>query len=76
MKIKVFAILKEFYEEDFTVENFSSIEQLKFFLIEQNPQASDILNKSRFAINNKFVTSDTPINYGDTIYIMPHSSGG
>lgn len=76
MNIKVFAILKEFFEEDLQVEELATIADLKNHLILMNPQALPILENCRFAINHTFVPLDTNINQHDTIYIMPPSSGG
>ena len=76
IKVQVFAVLKEFYDENFAVGDLQSIDHLKAHLIALKPEALNILNKSRFAINNKFVNNNTKINYGDTIYVMPPSSGG
>lgn len=77
MKIQTFAILKDYFSPEFEiVENFKLVADFKAFLIQQNPIAEEILNISRFAVNDTFVDLDFEINHNDTISIIPPSSGG
>jgi molybdopterin synthase sulfur carrier subunit len=77
MKIKTFAILKDYFSPEFEiVENFKLVSDFKAFLIQQNPAAKEILNISRFAVNDTFVKDDFEIKENDTISIIPPSSGG
>lgn len=77
MKIQVYAKLKDYFEKEFTLQqSFSDINSLKSFLINQNPQAENVLNISRFAVDNEFVENDYSLNQNDSISIMPPSSGG
>ena len=77
MTIQTFAALKDYFSNPYQVlENFSLIAELKTFLIQQNPEAENMLNLSRFAVNDTFVDLDFEINKNDIISIIPPSSGG
>ncbi len=77
MTIQTFAVLKDYFSNHFqVVEKLNLISDLKYFLIKQNPDAENILNLSRFAVNNTLVNLDFEIKYDDTICIIPPSSGG
>lgn len=77
MNIQTFAALKDYFSANFNVtENLHHISDLKTFLIQQNPAAQEILNISRFAVNDIFVDLDFEIKQHDTICIIPPSSGG
>ncbi|MET4082654.1 molybdopterin converting factor small subunit [Pedobacter sp. UYP30] len=77
MKIKIYAMLKEYFADE--IECMSSLETigaLKLELIARNPSAKEILDISRFAVNNTFVALDYPLHSGDFIDVIPPSSGG
>lgn len=77
MKIEVYAVLKDYFEKEFTLQqSFNDINDLKSFLIDKNPKAEKALNISRFAVDNEFVENDYILNENDSISIMPPSSGG
>ncbi|HEY0054093.1 MAG TPA: MoaD/ThiS family protein [Pedobacter sp.] len=77
MKIQVYAVLKDYFEREFTLQQpFETIDTLKGFLIEKNPKAENILNISRFAVDNEIVENDYILNENDNISILPPSSGG
>ena len=77
MKIQVYAVLKDYFEKEFTLQqSFDTINSLKSFLIDKNPKAENVLNSSRFAVDNEFVENDYSLNENDSISIMPPSSGG
>lgn len=77
MKIEVYAILKEHFEKEFTLEQpLDSINDLRGFLINKNPEATGVLNISRFAVDNEFVDNNYRLKENDHISIMPPSSGG
>ena len=77
MKIQVYAILKDYFEKEFTLQqSFSDINALRAFLINKNPKAENVLNISCFAVDNEFVENDYNPNENDHISIMPPSSGG
>jgi molybdopterin synthase sulfur carrier subunit len=77
MKIQTFAVLKDHFSAEFEIdEEFENIAAIKSYLIQQNPSAQDVLNISRFAVNNTFVDLDFKIKTNDNICIIPPSSGG
>jgi molybdopterin synthase sulfur carrier subunit len=77
MKIQVYAVLKDYFEKEFTLsQSFETVNALKSFLISQNPKAENILNISRFAVDNEIVENDFSLNSHDNISILPPSSGG
>ncbi|TAH03373.1 MAG: MoaD/ThiS family protein [Sphingobacteriales bacterium] len=77
MTIQTFAALKDYFSTPYEVlENLSLISDLKTYLIQQNSDAENILNLSRFAVNDTFVDLDFEIKKNDTICIIPPSSGG
>jgi molybdopterin converting factor small subunit len=70
-------VLKDYFEKEFTLQqSFETVDTLKSFLISQNPNAENILNISRFAVNNEIVENDFILNEHDNISILPPSSGG
>ena len=77
MKIKVYAVLKEYFKPEFELkEGMLSLADLKEELIKLNPDAVKLINLSRFAINDTFINPDHHF-YGDeNISIIPPSSGG
>jgi molybdopterin synthase sulfur carrier subunit len=76
MRIKVFAILKEYLEEDFEIPHVDTVEQLKQRLQSENPRVAAILPSCKFAIGSSFINEQTVLNEHDTIFIIPPSSGG
>ena len=77
MKVNVYAILKEHFEPSFTVtEEISSVAQLRLKLAEMQPEAKDILQASRFAVNNEFIDNDFKLSVHDNIAVLPPASGG
>lgn len=77
MKVTVYAVLKDYFDPSFTVEDKpSSIKELKLKLEQIKPQAATVLNASRFAVNDEFVNMDFKIKEDDDIAILPPASGG
>jgi sulfur-carrier protein len=77
MTIQVYAILKDYFDAAFTVdETVANIEGLGNILIERNPAAKDILAGCRFAVNDTFVDEQFQLQPNDSIHIIPPSSGG
>ncbi|MCU7550777.1 MoaD/ThiS family protein [Chitinophagaceae bacterium LB-8] len=77
MKVQVFAGLKEYFEPTFELEkDVQSIDGLKRQLIRLRPSSAALLESCRFAVNDDFVDVDYELNEGDTIVILPPSSGG
>jgi sulfur-carrier protein len=78
MKIHVFAILKDFYSENFEIDgsDIKSIEDLKHALSNINKSATTVLEACRFAVNEEFVNGSYQLNENEHVYIIPPSSGG
>ena len=77
MKIIIYAVLKDFFPPQADVESSANtIRALKEELISINPSAQAILNISRFAVDDTFVSLDYPLNGDENISIIPPSSGG
>ena len=77
MRVTVYAVLKDYFDSSFNVnENISSVEELKNKLEQIKPQSAAVLNASRFAVNDEFVNLDFKIKEDDSISILPPASGG
>jgi len=77
MTIQVYAILKDYFNKEFTVdETAGNIEALNNILIERNPAAAAILSGCRYAVNDSFVDNHFQLQPNDSIHIIPPSSGG
>ena len=77
MRVTVYAVLKDYFDSSFNLEeNLSSVEELKNKLEQIKPQSASVLNASRFAVNDEFVNLDFKIKEDDSISILPPSSGG
>jgi sulfur-carrier protein len=76
MKVTVYAVLKDYFDPSFDIENISSIEELKRKLEEVRPSAAPVLQACRFAVNDEFVNLDFKIKEDDNISILPPASGG
>jgi len=77
MRVTVYAILKDYFDSSFNLEeNISSVEELKNKLAQIKPQSAAVLNACRFAVNDEFVNLDFKIKEDDSISILPPASGG
>ena len=77
MRVTVYAVLKDYFDSSFIVEEkLSSIKELKNKLEQTKPQAAPVLNACRFAVNDEFVNLEFKIKADDSISIIPPSSGG
>ena len=76
MKVEVYAVLKEYFEPQFTISSIDSVSELKQQLIQQNPGAENILKACRFAVNNEFVLEEYKLQEHDTVAVLPPASGG
>jgi sulfur-carrier protein len=77
MRIQVFAVLKDHFEKEFEVHtNVADADALRNLLIQLKPEAQNILNSCRFAVNDEFVEMNFKLKSNDTIVILPPSSGG
>ena len=77
MRVTVYAILKDYFDSSFNLEEkFSSVEELKNKLVQIKPHSAAVLNACRFAVNDEFVNLDFKIKEDDSISILPPASGG
>jgi molybdopterin converting factor small subunit len=77
MKVNVFAILKDYFDPSFNVnEKLVSIKEVKNKLVQINPQSENILKVCRFAVNDELVSEDHKISDHDVISVLPPASGG
>ncbi len=77
MRVTVYAVLKDYFDSSFIVEEkLSSVEELKNKLEQIKPQSAAVLKACRFAVNDEFVNLDFKIKEDDSISILPPASGG
>ena len=76
MKVTVYAVLKDYFEQSFDIDKVFSVQELKKKLEEIKPSAAPVLNACRFAVNDEFVDLDFKIKEDDSISILPPASGG
>jgi molybdopterin synthase sulfur carrier subunit len=77
MEIEVFAVLKEYFDKQFSVSaSIENIASLKQHLQELNPEAKSVLKSCRFAVDDEFVNDTYTLKENDSISIIPPSSGG
>lgn len=78
MKVQVYAMLKDYFNEEMTLdsEDLCSATDLMNKLSVINPEAAGLLKRCRIAVDMKFVSGDYKLNTHDTISIIPPSSGG
>ena len=77
MRVQVFAALKDFFDKEFeTNDNIETLADLRRHLVVSKPEAENILNNCRFAVEEEFVELNYKLKPHDTIAIIPPSSGG
>ncbi|MEJ7768480.1 MAG: MoaD/ThiS family protein [Chitinophagaceae bacterium] len=77
MKVQVFAVLKDYFEKEFLLEDYvGNTKALKESLLRLNPAASGILEICRFAVNDEFIDDQYQFSLNDSIFIIPPASGG
>ena len=77
MKIEVYAVLKDYFDKEFSIDApISNVAELKEMLIHQNADAINVLKLCRFAVNDEFVQDNYELKPDDNIHIIPPSSGG
>ncbi|MBX9852106.1 MAG: MoaD/ThiS family protein [Cytophagaceae bacterium] len=78
VNIIVFGILKDFFSSGVELEINESdtilqvINQLRDF----KKESADVLSRCRFAVHENFIDKDYLLKNGETIFIIPPSSGG
>ncbi|TCC84617.1 MoaD/ThiS family protein [Pedobacter hiemivivus] len=77
MRIQVFAILKDFFKKEFELKvALHTIADLRTHLSLLNPNATPVLNRCRFAVQDEFVTDEYTLTGNEHVVIIPPSSGG
>lgn len=77
MVLQFYAGLKDYFPPQLEIENsFSSVSELKSFLKIQKPEASKLLEASRFASGSEILISEIPSSHELIIAVLPPSSGG
>ncbi|MEM7593481.1 MAG: MoaD/ThiS family protein [Cyanobacteria bacterium P01_A01_bin.83] len=79
IKVKLFAIYQEAFETselDLVLAKQTSVGNVLESLIEQKPYLQKWRDVTRFGVNLQFVESDTLLQDGDEIVLIPPVSGG
>lgn len=77
MTIQVYAVLKDFFDKEFSIDApVNTVAELREALVQYNGAAKDILQICRFAVNDEFVDNNFELKANDNIHIIPPSSGG
>ena len=78
IQITCFAGLRKFFDPQIQVpmQLPASYQSLILRLKEINPEASEILDNCRIAVNEKFVPHAEIKTTGEPVYLIPPSSGG
>ncbi len=77
IQIQVFAVLKDYFKSEFEITgSISTVLELKIEMEKLNPDSKKILQASRFAIDEKFVSQEYKLNENDKVVVLPPSSGG
>ncbi len=76
MKIEMYALYKDYFDRQFTIQPVQTIAQLRAELLQINPAAKEVLTMARFAVNNTFIDEQFFLSADDTVAVIPPSSGG
>ncbi|TGK06265.1 MoaD/ThiS family protein [Leptospira fletcheri] len=80
MKIRLlcFAAMKDYFppQEELLVKSGSTIAELRSSLEIRNPSAARLLKVSRFAVNQEIVEDGYFLSEGQSVAVLPPSSGG
>lgn len=77
MRIQVFAILKTFFKKEFELKaGIDTIADLRKHMAILNPDATQVLKRCRFAVQDEFVQNDYQLTGDEHIVVIPPSSGG
>ena len=78
LKIRTYASIKELLGESFEIEvkDGCTIEALKKEIIVMIPATAELINISRFAVNESIVNENTEIKEHEHVHIIPPTSGG
>jgi molybdopterin synthase sulfur carrier subunit len=78
LKIRTYASVKELLGESFEIEvkDGCTIEELKREIVVMNPEAAELINICRFAVNESIVNEKKEIKEDEHVHIIPPASGG
>ena len=78
LNIRVFANLKDFFENEFTLEapDGIQVDQLLPLVAELNPDSKELLGNCRVAVDDDFVEKSHVLQGNDNVFLIPPSSGG
>ena len=79
IRVKLFAIYQEAFETselELMFPQQATVDNVLEFLIQQKPYLAKWQNVTRFGVNLKFVNSDTVLQDGDELVLIPPVSGG
>jgi len=78
IRIKTFAVLKNYFKEDFEInlEDHSSIADAIQHLERLNPNSVNILSHCLTAIEEEMADKFTKLKAGQILYLLPPVSGG
>ena len=78
MKVQMFAVLKNYFTPELTIESagITNVSDLVNWLTTINPDADKVLNNCRVAVDMEFVSREYKLKEDDVISFVPPSSGG
>ncbi len=78
MKIQVFAVLKEYFNQETTIDaaGINTVADVVSRMSALNPAAEKVLSRCRVAVDMRFVSGDYKLKEDDVICFVPPSSGG
>ncbi|TGK00707.1 MoaD/ThiS family protein [Leptospira semungkisensis] len=78
VQVLFFAAMKDHFssQERLELTEESNVRGLRDFLLERKPEASSLLQVSRFAVNQVVVGDEFILQEGAIVAVLPPSSGG
>lgn len=78
IKVHFFAGLKRYFPTPISIESEGITTLLDVFnqLKLMKPEASELIEACRAAVNENFVSLDTPVSGINEVFVIPPSSGG
>lgn len=78
VKVVCFAGLRKYFGNEVNVklESGAAFKNILDELAVLNPEAGEVLQSCRIAVDEKFVSPDSPLNETTIVFLIPPSSGG
>lgn len=79
IKVKLFAIYQEVYQQEEIIINLpfqSQVKEVLTYIIKQKPHLKDWAKITKIAVNLDFVSPDYYLNDNDEVALIPPVSGG